>query len=206
MEIVYRENSKSGTSGGCSRGANSELEMLRGTIQKAAERLEKHCLSWSEAVEYLEVNDPASLEQLELPSKAGDGFHVADGKGGKLRDSHFCHRWPVGKTPAPFSELASQPLWCVSSDQQIASSNQWLSSVQREARNDFLEAKRQYDQFDNELSAPLQNIEDRAVLKDSRVIGATIIGAAKYRQLLEASKPGILIIEEAGMLQHRENS
>jgi len=178
----------------------SELEMLRGTIHEAAERLEKRCLSWSEAVEYLEVDDPTSLEQLELPSKSGDGFHVADGKGGTLRDSHLWHRWLVGKDPAPFSELASQPLWRMSPEKRIVLSNQWLSSVQREARNDFLKAKHQYDLYDNQLSA-LQNIKERAVLQGARVIGATTTGAAKYRELLEASKPGILIIEEAGMMK-----
>ena len=84
-------------------------------------------------------------------------------------------------------------------DIRRAKIDEWFTLFYREATNDFLEAKHRYDRLDEELRA-LHNAKNNAVMRMTRrrVIGATTTGAAKYREVIESSKPGILIIEEAG--------
>ena len=174
------------------------LEERRKDIEEAVKKLQKSRMNWHQLKHFLQVEDPDSLEQLERQQPDDqDGFVIADGKGGKIEEDYLYRRWLSGKDPTPFSTLSDRQLWKLDAAQRVDLSKQWLTSFQREAKNALIAAKQDYDRVDSELTS-LKNVQERAVLQRARVIGATTTGAAKYRELLEVSKPGVLIIEEAG--------
>ncbi|XP_078098554.1 NFX1-type zinc finger-containing protein 1-like [Mustelus asterias] len=72
----------------------------------------------------------------------------------------------------------------------------WLSKYQVENRRQMLTHEEQYQRIVNRL-VELRNQEEMIVLRQSKVMGMTTTGAAKYRSVLQDIRPKIVIVEEA---------
>ncbi|XP_067856938.1 NFX1-type zinc finger-containing protein 1-like [Heptranchias perlo] len=72
----------------------------------------------------------------------------------------------------------------------------WLSKYQTDTRRGMLQYEQQYERIVNRL-AELRNQEELILLRQSKVVGMTTTGAAKYRKLLQDIQPKIVIVEEA---------
>lgn len=74
---------------------------------------------------------------------------------------------------------------------------EWHEELLSSVKDDLKDKMREYDALSKE-KATISMERDLDILKDARVIGATTSGAAKYRDLLALTSPGIVIVEEAG--------
>ncbi|XP_041041003.1 NFX1-type zinc finger-containing protein 1-like isoform X2 [Carcharodon carcharias] len=72
----------------------------------------------------------------------------------------------------------------------------WLSMYQMGTRREMLSHEQQYQKIVNRL-AELRNQEEMVLLRQSKVVGMTTTGAAKYRTVLQDIRPKIVIVEEA---------
>ncbi|XP_043946062.1 NFX1-type zinc finger-containing protein 1 [Protopterus annectens] len=72
----------------------------------------------------------------------------------------------------------------------------WLCMFQADIRKKILQHEQQF-QIAADRLMELREKEDRLLLQDARIIGMTTTGAAKYRRVLQAVKPTIVIVEEA---------
>uniref|UniRef100_UPI00398E6CFF NFX1-type zinc finger-containing protein 1-like n=1 Tax=Pristiophorus japonicus TaxID=55135 RepID=UPI00398E6CFF len=72
----------------------------------------------------------------------------------------------------------------------------WLSKYQTDTRRGMLNYEDLYQKVVNRL-AELRNQEEILLLRQSKVVGMTTTGAAKYRNLLQDIQPKIVIVEEA---------
>ncbi|XP_069762565.1 NFX1-type zinc finger-containing protein 1-like isoform X2 [Narcine bancroftii] len=72
----------------------------------------------------------------------------------------------------------------------------WLSKYQAETKHALWKCELKYQRIVDRLKE-LKNQEEILLLRQSKVIGMTTTGAAKYRNLLHDIKPRIVIVEEA---------
>ncbi|XP_032872675.1 NFX1-type zinc finger-containing protein 1-like [Amblyraja radiata] len=72
----------------------------------------------------------------------------------------------------------------------------WLSKYQVKIKHEILEYEQKYQEIVNRL-AELRTQEEIMILRQSKVVGMTTTGAAKYRNLLQDIQPKIVIVEEA---------
>ena len=67
----------------------------------------------------------------------------------------------------------------------------------QEAADYFAQTARRYNSCLDEIDYKFSE-SNRALLQTKRIIGCTTTAAAKYREDLQAVRPGILLVEEAG--------
>ncbi|XP_062925848.1 NFX1-type zinc finger-containing protein 1-like [Mobula hypostoma] len=72
----------------------------------------------------------------------------------------------------------------------------WLLKFQTETKRGILRYEWSYRRIVDRL-AELRNQEEVTLLRESKVVGMTTTGAAKYRNLVQDIKPRIVIVEEA---------
>ncbi|XP_029467093.1 NFX1-type zinc finger-containing protein 1 [Rhinatrema bivittatum] len=72
----------------------------------------------------------------------------------------------------------------------------WLQMYQADIRRKILQHEQEYQASADRL-AELRLQEDLLILRESKVVGMTTTGAAKYRQILQKVEPRIVIVEEA---------
>ncbi|XP_051872615.1 NFX1-type zinc finger-containing protein 1-like [Pristis pectinata] len=72
----------------------------------------------------------------------------------------------------------------------------WLSQYQAETKREILRYELDYRRIVDRL-ADLRNQEELILLRQSKVVGMTTTGAAKYRNLVQDIQPRIVIVEEA---------
>jgi hypothetical protein len=147
---------------------------------------------------------PNQCDFLSLP-KWDDGFTVVGPSGRKgVAKDFLWNAWKGGegypifllahrkKMPEDFENF-----WKMPQDQRL----EFVGAIEREVTTIEGPVIRAAV---NELSAlsrekqELRQEKDLQILRNARVIGATTSGAARYRELLSAIAPGVVIVEEAG--------
>jgi hypothetical protein len=87
-------------------------------------------------------------------------------------------------------------VWSLSVRNRRALAALWLETLRGAASKRLERAQAAYRKAANEL-AEADEEQDARILRGASIIGLTTTGAAKYRKLLEAVAPSVLIVEEA---------
>ena len=141
--------------------------------------------------------------QFHIP-RASDDWKVVDNKGRPLKKDYLWDRWFLGQDRGALEEhfrnsrrQYRQNLWDLEYSGRRLMINNWQETLIRNASNEF---NKEMELF-RTSSEKLQQMNDResiAVLSRKRIIGCTTTGAAKYANLLDTVRAGVIIMEEAG--------
>ncbi|KAI0030556.1 P-loop containing nucleoside triphosphate hydrolase protein [Vararia minispora EC-137] len=193
------------------RGTDSlELDAIRTTLDMRFSGLSKAFTSYSNSttsdhalLAHLEFEDPDYHEAFTVPtSNEEDGMKIA--KGGKVVDTvYLLRRWKNGEDPGVFRKHPSliskstAPIWRMDVGSRRKQVQFWLTTMERQQVEAVCALGKRY----NDALAQLERKKaekDLVVLQSKRIIGCTTTGAAMYTQTLQAAKPDVLLVEEAG--------
>ncbi|XP_030067298.1 NFX1-type zinc finger-containing protein 1 [Microcaecilia unicolor] len=87
-------------------------------------------------------------------------------------------------------------LWSLDLNSRWRLYRHWLQLYQSDIRRKILQHEQEHQEAADRL-AELRLQEDLLILRESKVVGMTTTGAAKYRQILQKVDPRIVIVEEA---------
>ncbi|XP_018613052.2 NFX1-type zinc finger-containing protein 1-like [Scleropages formosus] len=87
-------------------------------------------------------------------------------------------------------------LWALSKKQRWSLYRLWLFKYQADINTMILTLENKYQEIINRMEE-LRNEEDETLLRKARVIGMTSTCAARYRKVLRAIQPQIVVVEEA---------
>ncbi len=143
-----------------------------------------------------------AFESME--SIAGDGFQVVSGK----RNEHVTaeslfKEWKKGSECPDWLAVYSnhQPelvnFWNKSIEERSAMLDEWHDLLITDVKERVREEANNFQELHTEKEA-IGRERDKMILNDARVIGATTNGAAKFRDIISAKSPGVVIVEEAG--------
>ncbi|KAJ8401480.1 hypothetical protein AAFF_G00383990 [Aldrovandia affinis] len=102
------------------------------------------------------------------------------------------------KTDHMLEEDAAQicDLWALPYKQRWSLYRLWQSKYRSDIRSRILQSENEYQKTVSRIDE-LRNLEDETVLRNASVIGMTTTCAARYRRVLQAIRPRIVVVEEA---------
>ncbi|GAW16095.1 hypothetical protein ANO14919_055180 [Xylariales sp. No.14919] len=171
------------------------------SLEQAFSGLEQRAPSRDELLEHLEflTEGPPFFSAFEVP-KNDDGTTYV-GKKGKAIDSTFylLDRWCQGRDAMPFGRVARKypEVWKIKAPERMRLQQQWKADILRERLEAVQAAGNSYNK-DLEQIASVYMERELTVLRSKRIIACTTTAAAKYVQMLNSARPGVVLVEEAG--------
>ncbi|RMX99897.1 hypothetical protein D0868_09301 [Hortaea werneckii] len=142
------------------------------------------------------------LKEIEAENQAKDDedFETLRGETYPLADN-FTYKKPPGMTEAKVHEIAvvalkQQDMWKIAEPHRGVVSRYLQSEMKRKVLASFREKAQEYNKQATNRRIGLWE-EYEVILKKQKIIGMTTTGASKYRGLLSALQPKIVLIEEA---------
>jgi len=183
-----------------------EAQMYRSleTIQDLV-KLNEQSLGWQRpqgGVEhYLQDFHPDIVKQLSIPEVEADGFTQVGPDGKPIEDDYLWKLWLKGGACPSWLNFDTMPsfqeVWGLNKEMRYKLVDTWRQDIMSDVRNDIFQATEHYEKLRLERQS-LRRAKDLQILNDAKVIGATTNGAAQFRDILKAKKPGVVIVEEAG--------
>ncbi|RYC61801.1 hypothetical protein CHU98_g4418 [Xylaria longipes] len=179
------------------KGARDEGKSL----EQAFLGLEQQALPRAEILEHLEflTEGPPFFSAFEVPKRDDGTTYV--GKKGKALDSTFylLDQWCRGKDAWPFKRVAQKypEVWNIKASDRIRLQQQWKAEILKERLDAVQTAGDSYNK-DLEKIKSVYMERELTVLRSKRIIACTTTAAAKYVQMLNSARPGVVLVEEAG--------
>ncbi|EFQ25846.1 ATPase [Colletotrichum graminicola] len=182
-------------------GVKGELSTVRDEINHACSGLVRGRVSSTEILSFLEFseNDQNFYEAFLLPEQE-QGFRIAGSKNQEMTSAHLLERWRQGQGAGQLRNLmspASKRIWSLPKDERSRHFQSWTECVQKEQIEAVQGLVRRFDEADEKL-AILFNENKCSFMQTKRLIGCTTTAAAKYKSLIKAAKPDVVLVEEAG--------
>ncbi|KAH8691554.1 P-loop containing nucleoside triphosphate hydrolase protein [Talaromyces proteolyticus] len=171
------------------------------TLQQAFTGLEQQAPSKDDILEHLEflTEGPPFFAAFQVPQRNDGIVHV--GKNGKMKfnASYLLDRWRRGKDATPFKKMAQQypEVWNIKASARHSLLRQWEADILKERFDAVHSAGHNYNK-ELEQVASIYLERELTVLRSKRVIACTTTAAAKYVQMLNSARPGVVLVEEAG--------
>lgn len=184
-----------------------QIDTIRARVQKhhaslkhAAERYKSSTLGYEEIMRFLEFDDPEYFAAFSLPTMP-DGSTFIGKKGKPLASTYLLNQWAMG-----WDAGALQADQLIQDFAHIWKSNPvdrkvklagWKEAILKEQVEIIQELAQEHDLVQGELEAKYDE-RDGIVMASKKIIGCTTTAAAKYRTQIQAAKPDVLLVEEAG--------
>ncbi|KAL0932639.1 AAA family ATPase [Colletotrichum truncatum] len=191
-----------------SRGTKEKMDRLKSDSFGLRDQIEYACndllqpkVRWSDLLEFLEFPEDTHdfYEAFALPEQ-NDGFQFAGQAGKKMSPEYLLERWAHGKGVGNFRQLrsaVSQGIWRLPIAQRRQHIEDWTKRLRDEQIETVQNLARQFDEGQSQLDT-LYGESKCAYIQTKRVIGCTTTAAAKYKSLIKAAKPDVVLVEEAG--------
>ena len=192
-----------------SKEATKRYAKLHNRIEEAEENINRHeyyCKIkigekwWRDVCEHLQVSDQdafIALNVFKYETKDNDGFKVVDKHGKTIEPDYLWKRWLKGDSPSElFRNRKDHFLWKLSKSERNDKKIQWQNEMFEEDRNQLANLIKIVKDSREELMQ-LKDGTCLDVLLNTRIIGCTTTGAAKYHHLLKTVRAGVVLIEEA---------
>lgn len=183
---------------------NNEMEKLtelRSQLDNAFNGFMEGSFTWMDIIRFLEFESPEFYEAFQLPTQS-DNFQLS-GKGGKIASpDYLVERWATGKNAGPLSHIispGSRHIWQIPPVERSSQIWSWTQRMLGEHIESLRDLVERFDQAERRVMT-LCNEARCTFLQTKRVIGCTTTGAAKYKSLIKAAKPDVVLVEEAGEL------
>jgi len=182
---------------------NEKREELKDLEQRLNSKVTnfKAAITKQQLMEYLEFSDDADFHEAFLLPEQEDGMQVV-GKGGKrIHDHYLLDQWANGHDAGTFRSMVGEnhgDVWAMSPGSRKEAMDRWTWDILRDCLEDIASSFRDYNRIENEIDEYFYQTKNSAILQTKRVIGCTTTAAAKYIRALQAAKPGVILVEEAG--------
>ncbi|KAI0107176.1 P-loop containing nucleoside triphosphate hydrolase protein [Nemania sp. FL0031] len=179
------------------KGAQDEGKSL----ERAFSVLQQQAPSRDEILEHLEflAGGPPFFLAFEVPKRDDGTTYV--GKKGKAIDGTFylLDRWCRGKDAWPFGKVAQEypEVWGIKASERMSLQKEWRAAILRERLDAIQTTGHSYNKA-LERIASVYTERELTVLRSKRIIACTTTAAAKYVQMLNSERPGVVLVEEAG--------
>lgn len=172
-------------------------------LQDAFKRFQTANVQKTHLMEYLEFlsDDLPFFDTFTVPRDGEDGMTRVGKKGKAMSPFYLLDRWIRGET-SPGSLQHLQPkgaaaVWKMSRETRQAAFIRWQTEILDLLVKEIGDTGRQYNQDQIELDRVFEE-RDASFIQTKRIIACTTNGAAKYSSAIQASSPGIVLVEEAG--------
>lgn len=172
-------------------------------LQDAFKRFQTANVQKTHLMEYLEFlsDDLPFFDTFTVPRDGEDGMTRVGKKGKAMSPFYLLDRWIRGETnPGSLQHLqpkGAAAVWKMSGETRQAAFIRWQTEILDLLVKEIADTGRQYNQDQIELDRVFEE-RDASVIKTKRIIACTTNGAAKYSSAIQASSPGIVLVEEAG--------
>ncbi|KAK1966836.1 ATPase [Colletotrichum sublineola] len=178
-----------------------ELGLARDEIDHASSGLVRGKVSSTEILNFLEFSEKyqAFHEAFLLPEQE-QGFQLVSSNNQEMTSGHLLERWAQGQGPGQLRRLlspTSNRIWNLPKAERSRHVQTWNECIQKEQIEAVQCLVRRFDEADGKL-ATLFNENKCSFMQTKRLIGCTTTAAAKYKSLIKAAKPDIVLVEEAG--------
>ncbi|TGJ78341.1 hypothetical protein E0Z10_g10423 [Xylaria hypoxylon] len=171
------------------------------SLKQAFSSLEQQAPSRDEILEHLEFlsEGPPFFSAFEVPTGEDGTTYV--GKKGKAIDSTFylLDRWCQGDDAMPFEGVAQKyhEVWNIKASDRMRLQQQWKAEIIRVRLDAVQTAGDSYNKYLEKIASVYME-KELTVLRSKRIIACTTTAAAKYVQMLNSARPGVVLVEEAG--------
>jgi hypothetical protein len=175
-------------------------EERSGRLTRIFKRYRYTYIQNEELLSHIEFEDSAYFEAFRVP-QSSDGMKKV-GKGGKaIGPDYLFHQWSNGWDAGAFKQhphvQAAKAIWSMSPALRREKVAKWKTDIVQEQVDEIYRVSKQYNDYQTELACKF-NEHVGAILNTKRIIGCTTTAAAKYVGDIQAARPGILLVEEAG--------
>ncbi|KAK2035983.1 ATPase [Colletotrichum somersetense] len=182
-------------------GVKEELGIVRDEIDHTCSGLVRGRVSSTDILSFLEFfeNDQTFYDAFRLPEQE-EGFRLAGSNNQEMTSAHLLERWEQGRGAGQLRNLmspASKRIWNLPKHERYQHLQTWTESIQKEQIETLQGLIRRFDEADEKL-ATLFNESKCSFMQTKRLIGCTTTAAAKYKSLIKAAKPDVVLVEEAG--------
>lgn len=179
------------------------LQQHRTRLESAFKRYHSLNISKEQIMDCLEFlpGDVPFFDAFQVPTTPEDGM-VQVGKKGKAVDKFYLlNRWIRGVQDAGTLQSKQsrdvERVWKIRPEARDAIVLGWRSAIIEEMVEEIDKIGKQFN-ADQAEKESLLGQRDTNIIKSKRIIGCTTTAAAKYTAAIQASSPGVLLVEEAG--------
>lgn len=151
-----------------------------------------------ESLEFAD-EDTRFFNALSVPEMS-DGMVTVGAAGRAVDPLYLLDRWRQGKDAGVFQATVGtmhSDVWGMSPSERAQCYTHWIKDATSERVDLLCDTIRGYD-HDYCRWAQLRDEKAAEVMKSKRLIGCTTTAAAKYARQIASTRPGIVLVEEAG--------
>ncbi|KAF4831782.1 NFX1-type zinc finger-containing protein 1 [Colletotrichum siamense] len=181
--------------------AKSDLADIREELQNAFNALAKGKVSFVDLLDALEFSDDDQnfYDAFALPEQE-DGFQLAGGSRRVMSADYLIERWAQGKDAGELRKTiskGSKHIWQLPIAQRHQHVDNWVRRLRAEQIETVWRLAERFNQSQSQLET-LFNESKCSLVQDKSVLGCTTTAAAKYKSLIKAARPDVVLVEEAG--------
>lgn len=181
-------------------GLKEELKELDQKLRQRLARFQQD-VKYDQIMEYLEFSDDSNFYDAFIVPEQEDGMQRV-GKGGKTIGKHYLvNRWVYCQDAGIFQGIAEKEhssVWRIPLQGRQELTQKWIWSIRRDYLEEIALLFKEFNRIQREIEDSIYQTKNSEIFKTKRIIACTTTAAAKYTQALEAAKPGIILVEEAG--------
>lgn len=175
-------------------------EMAASLKEKSMKLLDKRTAK-SDILEHIEFSDDADFFDAFNLTEDKSAFQKV-GRGGKSIDKYYLFdQWQNGQHAGVFRNKVSPEhigIWSMSAPERTRRLNQWKQDLAEDSITSLVTSFEEYSAVEKELDGYFYDKKYAETLRQKRIIACTTNAAARYASALQAAKPDIIIVEEAG--------
>jgi hypothetical protein len=178
-----------------------ELDKLDKELKSRMKEFKGASANKSEMLEYLEFScDSDFYEAFVLPEEES-GMQPVGRRGMKIGKHYLWDRWVKGQDAGAFQGRVNPDhvrIWKMPTLSRQELFVKWQQEISSESRARIVGLIEKYNSIKKELDEYFYHKKNSEILQKKRVIACTTTAAAKYNRALQAAKPGVILVEEAG--------
>ncbi|KAF6807115.1 AAA family ATPase [Colletotrichum sojae] len=191
-----------------SREMWTKIDMVKGEMAELRDEIEHACgslmrgrVSSQELLDSLEFSEDAQdfFEAFALPEQ-DDGFQLAGKEGKAMSPDYLFDRWAQGQGAGQLRRVISprsRHIWTLPNAQRLQYVETWKKRLRDEQIESVERLVYRFDAAQRKMDT-LFNESKCIFIQSMRLVGCTTTAAAKYKSLIKAFKPDIVLVEEAG--------
>ncbi|RPA83460.1 P-loop containing nucleoside triphosphate hydrolase protein [Ascobolus immersus RN42] len=157
-------------------------------------------LGKGDLMDFLQFEDTDFYDAFQIPESKDGSTTVGKGGKKKVGPDYLINRWKKGED-AGFMKNRLSPstrhVWELNKEQRSALWLKWHDLMVEESALALNNSVKTYNDCVEQLRE-ITDERDVEKMRSKRIIGCTTTAAAKYAKGIQASRPGILLVEEAG--------
>lgn len=160
-------------------------------------------LQVSQLMDFLEFSseDLPFFDAFTVPKDEEDGMTRVGNRGKAMGPDYLFDRWiKCQKDPGSLRHVmpkGADAVWKMTPESRNAALVRWQTAIIDELVKELRDTGREFNLIQTELEGVFRE-KDASIIQTMRIIACTTNGAAKYSKAIQASSPGVVLVEEAG--------